>query len=298
MRCVSCQHEIKDQDLICPNCGRSLKDDSPQSMNMKISIQSFASNSAGEMSFLNQTFSQELNPMIVLEKKAIGMMTGFKTIFKNKRKLIIIAILAIVWILLILLPYLGFNPLPVKVLSFLTFAQGGASLNTFRAVGGLLGKGVYAIFFVSLFDGQFKSIIRGIKPLMNTIKQTKKGQFAFFLVGIGVACILYNFLTGYAALIKSMIGIASLSLVLQAFNSKQGFVYAFIMASTASRKNKQPIASHERTESLMSGLVIGFTLSILLSIIPIGYAPYIFGALIVIIGVILMITSKNIEVQS
>ena len=50
--------------------------------------------------------------------------------------------------------------------------------------------------------------------------------------------------------------------------------------------------------NLMSGLVSGFAISILLSIIPIGYAPYIFGALIVIIGVILMITSKNIEVQS
>lgn len=298
MRCVSCQHEVKDQDLICPNCGKSLKDDSTQSMDMKISIQSFASNSAGEMPFFNQTFSQELNPMLVLEKKAIGMIVGFKTMFKNKRKLIIIAILAIIWILMILLPYLGFNPLPVKVLSFLTFAQGGASLNTFRAVGGLLGKGVYAIFFVSLFDGKFKSIIGGIKPLINTIKQTKKGQFAFLLVGIGVACILYNFLTGYAALIKSMIGIASLSLVLQALNTKQGFIYAFVMASTASRKKKQVIASHERTESLMSGLVIGFSLSILLSIIPIGYAPYIFGALMVVIGVTLMITSKNTEVQS
>ena len=62
MRCVSCQHEIKDQDLICPNCGRSLKDDSPQSMNMKISIQSFASNSKREKCLFESNIFSRIEP--------------------------------------------------------------------------------------------------------------------------------------------------------------------------------------------------------------------------------------------
>ena len=72
---------------------------------------------------------------------------------------------------------------------------------------------------------------------MNTIKQTKKVNFSFFLVGIGVACILYNFFNWIRSTNQKhdwyCFFVVSFT---RAFNSKQGFVYAFIMASTASRK--------------------------------------------------------------
>ncbi len=298
MRCKTCQHVVEKEDLICPNCGNPLEKDSPQLMNEVTKIQSFASNSKGEISFSNQTLMQTMNPMLVLERKAMGMMSGLKNIFKDRRKLFLVLILAFLWILLILLPYLGFNPLPIKILSFLTFAQGGASLNSFRVIGGLVGKGVYAIFFVSLFDGEFKNMMGGMKPLLKNIKQTKKDYLPFLLIGIGTACVLYNFFAGYAALMKGMIGIASLSLILQVLHDKKGFIYAFVLASTAQRKNKQIRANQKRTEILLSGLAVGFVLSILLSIIPIGYAPYLFGALTMVIGIVFFMMNKNQEVLS
>ncbi|MDD4194274.1 MAG: hypothetical protein PHW37_03295 [Acholeplasmataceae bacterium] len=239
-----------------------------------------------------------LNPMMVLEKSAQAFLLGLKSIFKNKRKLLLIAILAIIWITLIILPYVGFNPLPVKIASFLTFAQGGASLNVARVIGGVIGKGIYAVFFVSLFDGGFKSIKSGFKPLWGHIKSINKYNLAYLFLGIGIAAILYNFLVGYAALIKGMVGIAAIALVLSAIGLKQGFIYSLILAASAKRYKSGPKPNQMGCDLLLTGLSLGFFLSIFLSIIPIGFAPYLFGLFCLILGIVFIFVFKNKEAKS
>nr|WIF88375.1 hypothetical protein QOL21_07995 [Acholeplasma laidlawii] len=105
----------------------------------------------------------------------------------------------------------------------MTFAQGGTSANPLRMIGGWLGKGVYAIFFVSLFEQGFKPVIRGIKEILRQDKSDQKQSISTIIIGMGIAGILYNFLTGYAAWIKSMVGVAAIVTVLSAIALKKDF---------------------------------------------------------------------------
>ncbi len=299
MKCHSCGYEIGKESEECPKCGHKIIDEHKSSNIGHIKLSARASSNAGEIAFENHSsMNNTLNPMMVLEKGAQAFLLGFKSIFKNKRKLMLIAILAIIWITLIILPYVGFNPLPVKIASFLTFAQGGASLNAGRAIGGLIGKGIYAVFFVSLFDGGFKSIKSGIKPLWSHIKSINKYNLAYLFLGIGTSAILYNFLVGYAALIKGMVGIAASALVLSALGLKQGFIYSLVFAASAKRYKSGPKPNQMGCDLLLAGLSLGFFLSIFLSIIPIGFVPYLFGILCLILGIVFIFVFKNKEAKS
>ena len=296
MRCMSCNAELLEGQVECLSCGHKVETNKPLKENIKMSTKALSSK--GEMSVGGSDIFYSLYPMAIIGQVFTKSLLGFKTIFKNKKRLILILILVVIWVLLILLPFLGFNPLPIKIISFLTFAQGAASNNPIRFIGGLFGKGVFAIFFVSLFDGGFKSMIKGFKPFFQGVKNTKKYQLSFLFLGIGIACILYNFFSGYAALIKGMVGVSAILLILSAFSKETGFFYKLMVAFTAKRHKNHKSANEKGAKSFMSGLVIGFSLGILLSIFPLGYTPYLAGLLFVTIGTILLFVLKQHEVSS
>ncbi|WP_441361609.1 hypothetical protein [Acholeplasma laidlawii] len=297
MKCPYCGSEIKSDRDICSTCGKDInqsKTVEKQSKTFRVSDR--ASSSSGEVMFKDLGFLNALNPIHILKKGFLSIPSGFKGLFKDKKRFIILIALAAVWIVLILLPYLGFNPLVVQILSFLTFAQGGTSANPLRMIGGWLGKGVYAIFFVSLFEQGFKPVIRGIKEILRQDKSDQKQSISTIIIGMGIAGILYNFLTGYAAWIKSMVGVAAIVTVLSAIALKKGFLFDFIRAITYTCLKHKKTSNEVISKSLMEGLILGFLISIGLSFLPIGYAPYIFGFFCFILGYALFYT-YGIEVK-
>ncbi|MDD4078050.1 MAG: hypothetical protein PHT03_08805, partial [Bacilli bacterium] len=122
----------------------------------QVTLRSKAAAAAGEVAYSGISVLDVLSPVILIKESFGKLILSLKSIFKNKKRLILIGIIALLWIIFILLPVFGINPLPVKILSFLTFAQGGISMNPLRVIGGVIGKGVFAIFFLSLFDDGLK----------------------------------------------------------------------------------------------------------------------------------------------
>ena len=59
---------------------------------------------------------------------------------KNPKQMIPTVVLGVFWLVLALLGSYGINPLPVRIISFITFAQGGMFGNVLGAIGGILGK--------------------------------------------------------------------------------------------------------------------------------------------------------------
>lgn len=278
MKCPYCGSKIKEDLDICSTCGKDIR----KSMTFKVSDR--ASNLSGEVVFKDLGFLNTLNPIHVLKKGLFSIPSGFMQLIKNKKRIVILTALAVIWIVLILLPYLRMNPLVVQILSFLMFAQGGASANSLRMIGGLLGKGVYAVFFVSLFEQGFKPFFKGTKDILRQLKSIQKQSLSTILIGMGTAGVLYNFLTGYAAWIKSMVGIAAIFIILSALALQKGFLFDFIRALTFTCLRHKKTTNEVILASLMEGLILGFLISIGLSFLPIGYAPYIFGFLCFILG--------------
>ena len=243
------------------------------------------------------------------------MFCGLKSLFKDKKRWIPVAILALSWFILTLLPVLGIDSIIVRVLSYLTFAQGGITGGWFEIAGGLIGKGIFAFFVSSILVlPAFSSKPRlsrkagassksGISQFLASIKESFKNIHLLpsLLVGCSLALFSYNFMTGDNSIQKSMLGITAIILSLKAMYSSNGFLRGFLTSLMNKFKNKKTAASPANSlkgtgtkiNRIMAGITLGFTLAIPLSLVPFKFTSYIAGAVLVLVSLILAIVSKG-----
>ncbi|MDD4297203.1 MAG: zinc ribbon domain-containing protein [Ruminiclostridium sp.] len=311
--CKNCGTQLKQDVKFCTKCGTENTPAEPQTLvdpqvrtsaNLTPNI-AFASATAGESRFAHALpgageLPAAIGPLKVLSQGLSGLFRGFGSAIKDKKRLIPALILALLWFILTLLPLLGINPMPVRWLSFLSFAQGGTSGGLLGVVGGIMGKGVFAYFLMSLVipltRGQkpFAGIGSGIKSFFQVLRSKNPSRFTPLLIGAGIALIFYNFFAGIALLQNSMAGIAALLLSLRALSSKTGFLKRFLGAFTKNKNVKGSFVS-DRVNGIIAGMVSGFTLSIPLSALNIHrfQLPYTLGASLLIAGLILGLALKS-----
>ena len=209
--------------------------------------------------------------------------SGIGTILKKPKilftTLFISALQAALSYLKILMP----SSLLVTTASFFTFAQGGMYAGLIGAAGGIIGKGIYAWFMNTLF---FSGSRDKSKDDKNENKKTK-GKFALFLAGIGIALMVYNFLTGNASIENSVIGLTSLAACLRALKRKNGFLIGFICSFTKGRMSRKAAAV------VIKGMTLGFLAGVLSSLKFTGAICYLVGAVIFIIALILLAGRKR-----
>lgn len=222
---------------------------------------------------------------------------SLKQFLKDPKQLISVIALGLFWLILSLLPALGCNSLPVRILSFLTFAQGGMYAGAWGALGGIMGKAVFAYFFslliAPLFSGKnpFKGMEMGFKGLMAGLVIHSAGAAGQLMLGLGLALVLFNFFTGNAGFVNSAAGIAAFLLALKALWSRGGLLRTLIIA--AARKLSGGRTPSESTiNRVISGFAAGSALGVVLAALPLPYLPYLLGAVVLIAGIIISIASK------
>ncbi len=191
-------------------------------------------------------------------------------VFKHPKQMLPTIILTVVWIALGILQIKLKESLPMKVLNFLTYAQGGLYGGIFGAIGGILGKVVVAAFvnalIVPLFMGKkpFAQMAGGWKELLQNIGFQSKSAVAPLLKGFGAALLIYILFNTTARLENSMAGImAAVSLAL-AMGKKSGFMWelAISYANTVSKGKKLNYQSILRA---LTGMTLGFALAVALT---------------------------------
>ncbi len=208
---------------------------------------------------------------------------AFGTAFKDPKRLIPALVLAVVWLVLNILQAKGINPLPTKLLSFLTFAEGGMHGGIIGAIGGIVGKGVVA--------GALTSLV-----MMFTRKgQGSSGGFAGafgvngatvgpWLTGMGAAFLLYLFFSGGATRSAFICGAAACFLAARAA-LKRGFLQTLIGSFTSKGKTfAGPVAI-----GITRGLAAGFAAAALFGFLNNKWLILIPGALLIAAGIVLMI---------
>lgn len=193
-------------------------------------------------------------------------------VFKHPKQMLPTIILTVVWIALGILQIKLKENLPMKVLNFLTYAQGGLYGGIFGAIGGILGKVVVAAFvnalIVPLFMGKkpFAQMAGGWKELLQNIGFQSRSAVAPLLKGFGAALLIYILFNATARLENSMAGImAAVSLAL-AMGKKSGFMWelAISYANTVSKGKKLNYQSILRA---LTGMTLGFALAVALTAI-------------------------------
>ncbi len=311
MFCPKCGNKLPDNAKFCDKCGnpvgsvpnnQSVNNQTPaQTPPVQPTVKSAPEPQAFRFSALNvpgeaaygaigNTAMSAVSNAIPGPGKQIGTMvkqffTSIGAAFKDPKRLIPAFVLAVVWLTLNILQACGINPIPTKILSFFTFANGGMSGGVIGAIGGILGKGIFAGALVSLI-GLFTRK-GGAK---RSFGETLKGAFGVsldtlwaYLCGIGTAMLLYLFISGGATRISFMGGIAASFLAARAALSG-GFLKNLLVSFT---KRKSP--SDPNVQGLIRGLSVGFGAAALIGLANINLILIITGSVLLVGGIVMMI---------
>ncbi len=278
--CNNCGVPVNPDSRFCPSCGGEIIKGIVPGGEAIVSgpVESAAPGYAGAGSNIGLLLSDSL-----------------KKLLKNPKQLIPVVALALFWLVLSLLPSLSINPWPVRFLSFLTFAQGGMYGGAVGALGGIIGKAVFAYFFsaliVPLFYGKNPFKVMAFKGLFAGMALQGVNAAAELMLGLGLALVLFNFFTGNASPVNSMAGIVGVLLALKALFSRGDLLrnLALIAANKLSGgKTPKPLTVNR----VIAGYGAGSALSVLLSLVPLPYLAYILGAILFVAGLVISITAK------
>ena len=86
-----------------------------------------------------------------------------------------------------------------------------------------------------------------------------------------------------------MAGVAAFIITLKALNSRAGFLRSLLGGFFAKKKR----VNTQAVNTCMAGMATGFALSVPLSAVSLVYAPYVLGAVLAVVGIILAITLGN-----
>lgn len=214
----------------------------------------------------------------ILKSGFRGLVGGFKRTLGDKKRLTLVIVLSVIWLVVNILAVLEIFPLPIKLLSWLTAAQGSI-------LGGAIGKGLVAALLAQLISnkGMFKTFKNGLGQLKGMLKGGKE-TIAPLLFGGGIALVACNVMIS-SNMQNSMVCIAAFLLSIKA-QTQNGFVRRLAAALL-------PKATSTTITKLMGGWTIGFALFAVISILPGGRNGYLLGILMLIVCGIMTIVGKN-----
>ena len=236
--------------------------------------------------------AQQTSAVVPGPGKVLG--TGFKSFFtsiaktfKKPLRLIPIIILVIIWLVIGILEANDINPLPVQIIDFITFASGGLHGGFIGAIGGIVGKGLFAttiVVIVGLFKKENKSEKRSFKETMQGVFDVSLSTLFAFLTGVGLAMFFYLFISGGATRISFMGGIATAFMALRA-TLNCGFLQNLINSFTSKGKPK----AGSGAAGFLRGVGLGSVLASFLGLINIWLILLIIGLVFFVVGGTLVI---------
>ena len=209
--------------------------------------------------------SNVLSPAKALLETIKTFLSGSLGMIVKPKILIPSLLMAALWFILSLMKDSGFPVL--ETLSRITYAEGGFGTNTLSAVGGVFGKGTVAAALASLFTGGVPSAFNGIGSLFRT--KGNKRSLLLTLTGLFLGAGFCWFFGGakFPAAGSAAAGIAGALLTLEMLGNKNSVFYQLVQSFTAKAMNGVRTAMNGRCDSLLSGMVLGFSLGTVLTII-------------------------------
>lgn len=190
---------------------------------------------------------------------------------KHPLNLLPTVVLAVVWIVLGWMAAKAKLALPLKVVSFLTFTEGGLFGGVIGAVGGIVGKVVVAAFvnaaLLPLFHGKmpFSGVGNSFSQMASSMKLNSAGALRPLFYGIGAALLLYSFMNVTQSGQNAMVGIVAVVMLLQNIGNKGGFLWGFLF-SMANSVTGGRVPDYATVTLALMGMTVGFTLAAGLSL--------------------------------
>lgn len=192
---------------------------------------------------------------------------------KLVRKYAVAAVMAVLWVVLGIVQTRVSENVPMRILNFLTFAQGGLYGGILGAVGGFLGKVVFAACISALVsaliqkNNPFSSLAEGFKTISQAF-QGGRPAIALLLKGAGLGLLVYAIFNLTQSWENSMVGVVSAGAMLWVASRKSGWLW------------------RKLGPGMLAGLVLGFLIGVVLSAFGAAWSGAI-GLVLLIAGWIL-----------
>jgi hypothetical protein len=240
------------------------------------------------------------------EKKTIGQfLKGYMKksldVFHHPIRLLPTVLIGVIWLVLGYMASKAELILPLKVVSFLTFAQGGLYGGFLGAAGGIVGKVVVAAFVNSLlmplFDSRlpFQGIGKSFSNMFSSMSLGSAKGLAPLLKGTGFALLLYGLMNLTQNGHNSMVGIVAAVMLLQGIGNQGGFMFGLLFAAAGSiSKGRTP--SYVTVTRTLTGMTIGFSIGVALSVIGFPFS-LLLAIPVLLLGFVLGLFVKNNQQQ-
>ena len=220
-------------------------------------------------------------------------------IVKHPLKLLPTIVLGAIWIVLGWFTSKIKLSLPLEVVSFLTFTQGGLFGGVIGAVGGILGKVVVAAFLnaaiLPLFEKKppFSGIHGSMRHIVDSMKLRSTSALAPLYFGLGTALLLYGFMNIAQSGKNAMVGLVSAVLLIQSIGNRGGFVWGLLF-SIANSKTKGKVPQFASITRFLLGMSLGFTLGAGLSLVGLHWCFWL-AIPMLILGFIFSLFKKKVS---
>ncbi len=284
--CPDCGNEVSDTARFCRKCGHKFEGaasasaptitpaqarDHREAVKVvealsqpgEFTLTDFMPEVLSDVSESVRSVKEVLAPFTAIGSGIKSFISGIFGIFKSPRNLIMTLALVALW------TFLGMNrgsdAAPVRILSFLTFADGGFDRDAAGMIGGIIGKGAVGCMLASVFSGGIGKFAGGLGAMFR--KTESKRSIIFMLLGLILGIGLYFTFVGgeNASAATAMAGIAGAVLSLEALGSKEGCIYQIAEAFTSKKVDGVRMACDGKANSLLGGMTVGFAIITALS---------------------------------
>lgn len=212
----------------------------------------------GSISGLTGQVSEVLSPFKGLVRSITSLLGGIGSLFKNPLSLIVTILMAVLWF--VLARYKDTDLLIIRILSWLTYAEGSYGRSIPGMIGGVLGMGTVAATYTSLFNGGIVNAGKGIVALFKG--HGKKRSIVCIIIGVVIGGLLYFAFAGRnISADTAMAGIAGTVLSLEALGGCRGKLYSLVQAVTSKTANGVRSAMQGRIDGMLTGMTIGFAVA-------------------------------------
>lgn len=309
-KCAECGAELKATTKFCPACGKPVVDRQAETavqivkhdtevpkeqINRGIKTiaqtveRTILSAPATSGEFALGSVRMFPSPATIVSGGFKNVLSSFKNFFKTPKAFIPTLAISAVWLILYILKARNITlPMP-QLIKTITLYGSGMSTKPLYLIGGLVGKGVFASAIVSLvytLSGKRSNSKRGLG-------ETLKGSFGFtidtiwsYILGVGLALLLFIFMSGYVSYTDVMGGVAASFLF-----AKSALSGGFLTRLLSSFEAKSSVKA---LKGIPCGMAAGSALGSALCFIPYcNLWLWIVGLVITLGGAVMLILQKT-----
>lgn len=189
----------------------------------------------------------------------------------------------------------------LNAIAYLTASYNGLQQGTLSIVGGIFAKstvyfliaGTFIPSIANVFKGNLKQEFKGISQFFKQlikIRPNNLSQLSMLALGIGLALVMYNFLSVDGSFQNNFVSILLAISLIGQFGDKSTFTVGFLSQLFKKSANKS-----SATATLQMGLIFGFTLSIPLALnfSNIKNIGFIIGGAAILLGIALTVVARS-----